>query len=59
MRILLNIRIPHEPFNAYVRDGTIGALMERILAEMKPEAAYFTQSYQLKPQRLVNTGLSG
>jgi hypothetical protein len=42
MRMLLNIRIPHEPFNTFVRDGTIGALMERILAEMKPEAAYFT-----------------
>ena len=42
MRMLLNIRIPHEPFNSFVRDGTIGELMERILAEMKPEAAYFT-----------------
>jgi hypothetical protein len=43
MRMLLNIRIPHEPFNAFVRDGTIGELMERILAESKPEAAYFTE----------------
>ena len=43
MRMLLNIRIPHEPFNAFVRDGSIGELMERILAEMKPEAAYFTE----------------
>jgi hypothetical protein len=41
--MLLNIRIPHEPFNAFVRDGTIGELMERILAESKPEAAYFTE----------------
>ena len=43
MRMLLNIRIPHEPFNAFVRDGSIGELMERILAESKPEAAYFTE----------------
>ncbi|KWR90515.1 hypothetical protein [Cupriavidus sp. IDO] len=43
MRMLLNIRIPHEPFNAFVRDGTIGDVMERILAETKPEAAYFTE----------------
>ncbi|MHB9834624.1 panthothenate synthetase [Paraburkholderia terrae] len=43
MRMLLNIRIPHEPFNAFVRDGSIGELMERILAEMKPEAASFTE----------------
>ncbi|HVW53652.1 MAG TPA: panthothenate synthetase [Trinickia sp.] len=43
MRMLLNIRIPHEPFNAFVRDGSIGVLIEKILAEMKPEAAYFTE----------------
>ncbi|CAB3725139.1 panthothenate synthetase [Trinickia soli] len=43
MRMLLNIRIPHEPFNAFVRDGSVGALIERILEETKPEAAYFTE----------------
>jgi hypothetical protein len=43
MRMLLNIRIPHEPFNALVRDGSIGEVIEKILAEMKPEAAYFTE----------------
>lgn len=43
MRMLLNIRIPHEPFNAFVRDGTIGEVMEKMLEEMKPEAAYFTE----------------
>lgn len=43
MRMLLNIRIPHEPFNAFVREGTIGELIARILAEIKPEAAYFTE----------------
>lgn len=43
MRMLLNIRIPHEPFNGFVRDGTIGPVMAKILEEMKPEAAYFTE----------------
>jgi hypothetical protein len=43
MRMLLNIRIPHEPFNAFVRDGTIGKVMAKILEETKPEAAYFTE----------------
>jgi hypothetical protein len=43
MRMLLNIRIPHEPFNAFVRDGTIGKVMASILEEAKPEAAYFTE----------------
>lgn len=43
MRMLLNIRIPHEPFNAFVRNGTIGDVMTKILEESKPEAAYFTE----------------
>ncbi|HTI18009.1 MAG TPA: panthothenate synthetase [Trinickia sp.] len=43
MRMLLNIRIPHEPFNAFVRNGTIGEVVSRILEEAKPEAAYFTE----------------
>ena len=43
MRMLLNVRIPHEPFNAYVRDGTIGEVINRILEETKPEAIYFTE----------------
>ena len=43
MRMLLNIRIPHEPFNAFVRDGSAGELISKILDEAKPEAAYFTE----------------
>ena len=43
MRMLLNIRITHEPFNTFVREGTVGEVMARILEETKPEAAYFTE----------------
>ncbi|MFM0300818.1 panthothenate synthetase [Paraburkholderia sediminicola] len=43
MRMLLNVRIPHEPFNTLVREGTAGEVMRKILEEMKPEAAYFTE----------------
>jgi hypothetical protein len=43
MRILLNISIPHDKFNAAVKDGTAGEKLDRILAELKPEAAYFTE----------------
>jgi hypothetical protein len=43
MRMLLNIQIPHEPFNTLVRNGTIGEVMARLLEAMKPEAAYFTE----------------
>jgi len=43
MRYLVRVAIPHEPFNTYVREGTIGRLMGRILEETKPEAIYFTE----------------
>jgi hypothetical protein len=41
--MLLQVRIPHEQFNAAVRDGTAGAKLNRILEETKPEAVYFTE----------------
>ena len=43
MRILMNVRIPHEPFNTSVRQGTAGTTLKRILAEAKPETVYFTE----------------
>ena len=43
MRILVHAVFPLEPFNTYVRDGSIGAKMKRILDDLKPEAAYFTE----------------
>jgi hypothetical protein len=43
VRILLNISIPHEPFNSAVRNGTAGATIARILEDLKPEAVYFTE----------------
>lgn len=45
MRILFQVRIPNEPFNAYVKDGTVEAKMKKILDDQKPEAAYFTDSH--------------
>ena len=43
MRILLTIRLPYEPFNTAVKDGSAGAKTEAILEEIKPEAVYFTE----------------
>lgn len=43
MRILLDVQVPNETFNAAVRDGTAGSKMQRILEELEPEAAYFTE----------------
>jgi hypothetical protein len=41
MRMLMKVSLPVEPFNAAVRDGSAGAKVGRILAELKPEAVYF------------------
>ncbi|MEN6532392.1 MAG: panthothenate synthetase [Bryobacteraceae bacterium] len=43
MRMLLNVQMPHEPFNTLVRQGTVGVTLSRILDDIKPEAAYFTE----------------
>jgi hypothetical protein len=42
MRMLMQVKFPIEPFNTYVRDGSNGAKMQKIMADLKPEAAYFT-----------------
>lgn len=43
MRIMLQVKFPHKPFNAAVKDGSVGAKIRRILEDAKPEAAYFTE----------------
>ena len=43
MLMLMQIRIPHEIFNAAVRDGSIGEKINRIVEATKPQAIYFTE----------------
>jgi hypothetical protein len=43
MRMLLHVKVPHDAFNAAVKDGSAGKKMRRILDELKPEAVYFTE----------------
>lgn len=43
MRMLMHFRLPMEPFNSMVRNGTAGQKIQQIMQEIKPEAAYFTE----------------
>lgn len=53
MRMLLSVHIPHEPFNAYVRDGTVGETIRRILDESKPEQVWFTEQHGTRGAILI------
>lgn len=43
MRMLMIVTMLHAPFNAAVKDGSVGANMKKMLDAQKPEAAYFTE----------------
>jgi hypothetical protein len=41
--MLLKVQIPVENGNRAVQDGTLGSTIEKILKQIKPEAAYFAE----------------
>lgn len=43
MQMLINVKFPHKEFNEYVKDGTIGGKIKKILDDTKPKAVYFTE----------------
>ena len=44
MRFLLKVNIPVETGNAAAKAGKLSATIQSILADLKPEAAYFTDN---------------
>ncbi len=44
MRFMLKVNIPVEPGNKAAKAGKLGTTIQSILAEAKPEAAYFSDN---------------
>lgn len=44
MRFMLKVNIPVETGNAAAKAGKLGTIIQAILADLKPEAAYFTDN---------------
>jgi hypothetical protein len=43
MRCMLKVSIPTETGNRHVLDGSLGGIIETILKDINPEAAYFAE----------------
>jgi hypothetical protein len=43
MKMLLRAKMPNEPFNSLIKSGKAGEKIQAALADMKPEAIYFTE----------------
>ena len=41
MRMLVEWEMPLEPFNSMVKNGTVGAAIEKAIGAIQPEAVYF------------------
>ena len=43
MRMMLKVSLPVDKANAAIKDGSLVPKIQSILADLKPEAAYFTE----------------
>ena len=43
MRMMMKVSIPVETGNVAIRSNSLGATIQKILADLKPEAAYFAE----------------
>ena len=53
MKMLLNAIFPTEPFNALVRSGKAGEILQKIVEDLKPEAIYFTEEDGMRAVLMV------
>jgi len=44
MRMMLHVVMPIETANAAIRAGQFGPFVQKVLADLKPEAAFFTET---------------
>jgi hypothetical protein len=44
MKFIVEVDLPLEPFNTYVRQGTAGEKIGEVLGAIKPEVIYFTDN---------------
>jgi hypothetical protein len=44
MKFIVEASFPHEPFNSFVRDGSIGGKIGETIQAINPEVIYFTDS---------------
>ena len=43
MRMLMQVKLPHDEFNDALREGQAERMIDRILEDAEPEAVYFTE----------------
>ena len=55
MRFLLKASIPVETGNALAKEGRLGEVIESILADLEPEAAYFMDDNGMRTALVVFT----
>ena len=53
MRILMKVSMPVETGNELARKGALGSTIQKILEEVKPEAAYFAEMDGLRTGILI------
>jgi hypothetical protein len=43
MQMIMEVELPNEPFSTLVKKGTAGETLQRVLADVKPSAVYFSE----------------